>query len=133
MRKILLLVAISAALVGCSQTSPMRHSYHYASHQTGLVSGTYVSNPNTTAKMNLQAFETVYNQGKADRAAGVTESVALHNTAGIKEANQQTRIKNTFTNAPQAKATIEQSDPRDAQLWAEELSKAYLDGYHGIE
>lgn len=133
MRKIILLVAVSVALVGCVQTSPMRHSYHYASHRSALVSGTYINNPGTTAKVNLHAFESVYNEGKADRANGVTEAAALQKVAGIKEANLQTEVEYTFTNAPQAKATIEQYDPRDAQRWADELSKAYLDGYRGIE
>lgn len=126
-------MALSTALVGCTQTSPMRHSYHYASHQTSLVSGTYVIKPSTTAKKNLPAVESVYNQGKSDRANGVTEVVALQNVAGIKKANLQTKVKGTFINAPQAGSTVEQIELRDAQLWADELSKAYLDGYSGIE
>lgn len=133
MRKTLILVAITALLAGCTQSPPLRHSYHYATHQTEMVSGNFVNNPRATAQMNLKIFEDLYNSGKSDRTTGVRETEALRKAAEIKTANMNAVKKSTFINSPQARADIEQSDPRDAKLWAEELSETYLDGYRGIQ
>ncbi|MGK7245923.1 Exc2 family lipoprotein [Buttiauxella agrestis] len=87
MRNTLILIAIATTLVGCAKTAPMRHSYHYATHQSSELNGNLVSRPDATARLNLHVFEELYNSGKVDRAAGISEETALQKAELIKTAN----------------------------------------------
>jgi ABC-type transport system involved in cytochrome c biogenesis ATPase subunit len=133
MRNTLILIAIATTLVGCAKTAPMRHSYHYATHQSSELNGNLVSKPDATARLNLHVFEELYNSGKVDRAAGISEETALQKAEHIKTANLGVAEKKSFANAPQAASSIEPGEAKDAKLWAEELRETYLDGYRGVQ
>ncbi|MGK7286198.1 Exc2 family lipoprotein [Buttiauxella agrestis] len=133
MRNTLILIAIATTLVGCAKTAPMRHSYHYATHQSSELNGNLVSRPDATARLNLHVFEELYNSGKVNRAAGISEETALQKAELIKTANLGAKQKKSFSNAPQAASSIEPGEAKDVMLWAEELRETYLDGYHGVQ
>lgn len=133
MRNTLIIIAIATVLVGCAKTVPMRHSYHYATHHSAELNGNLASRPDATARLNLPTFEKMYNLGKTDRAALISEETALQKAEQIKIANLGAAEKQSFENAPQAVSTVDPAEVSDAKLWAEELSETYLDGYRGAQ
>lgn len=133
MKKQFLLFAAALILSGCAKTSPERHSYYFASHRSALLNGNMVSDANKNAKLNLPVFSKLYLEGKSDRSAGLPETSANLKAEQIRKANLSVQTSLSFINAPQAKKDIEQADPRDENLWANELKAVYLDGYRGIQ
>lgn len=84
-------------------------------------------------RLNLPTFTAMYARGQQDKAAGMSESDARRTAEAIKQqAAQGTRTEHTFTGNASDKWDNAMEN-KDAVLFGNELSGAYLDGYLGVK
>ncbi|HEC2616453.1 Exc2 family lipoprotein [Raoultella ornithinolytica] len=124
-----------AALTGCtaSKSSPERHAYYFVAHRSDFVGGNFAVNRQENYRLNLPTFTEIYHRGKQDRTAGVSESDARRNADAIKQQVMKgTRSQHTFTGNA-SDSWNNDMENKDAVLFGNELSAAYLDGYLGVK
>ncbi|MEF3111231.1 Exc2 family lipoprotein [Raoultella sp. WB_B2P2-3] len=132
---IIAIACAAAVLSGCSASkpSPERHAYYFVSHRSDFVGGNFAVNVQDNYRLNLPTFSKIYQLGKEDRAAGMSESDARSRAEQIKQqASQGTKTEHSFDRKSDDKWTSSMED-KDAQLFGRELSAAYLDGYLGVK
>ncbi len=84
-------------------------------------------------RLNLPTFTAMYARGQQDKAAGMSESDARRTAEAIKQqAAQGTRTEHAFTGNASDKWDNAMEN-KDAVLFGNELSGAYLDGYLGVK
>lgn len=124
-----------AALSGCtaSKSSPERHAYYFVAHRSDFVGGNFAVNQQENYRLNLPTFSEAYQRGKQDRTAGVSESDARRNADAIKQqVAKGAQTQHSFTGNAGDKWSNEMEN-KDAVLFGNELSGAYLDGYLGVK
>ena len=124
-----------AALSGCtsSKSSLERHAYYFVSHRSDFVGGNFVSNRQENYRLNLPNCTDIYARGQQDRKSGMSESDARRTAEAIKQqAAQGTRTEHAFTGNASDKWDNAMEN-KDAVLFGNELSGAYLDGYLGVK
>ncbi|WP_434659875.1 Exc2 family lipoprotein [Klebsiella sp. MISC125] len=122
-------------LSGCtsSKSSPERHAYYFVSHRTDFVGGNFTTNRQENYRLNLPNFTEIYARGQQDRKSGMSESDARRTADAIKQqAAQGTKTQHSFNGNANDKWDNEMEN-KDAILFGNELSGAYLDGYHGVK
>ena len=108
------ILALSCALVtitGCtsSKSSPERHAYAFVAHRSDFVGGNFTVNRQENYRLNLPTFTAMYARGQ-----------------------QGTRTEHAFTGNASDKWDNAMEN-KDAVLFGNELSGAYLDGYLGVK
>ncbi|WP_115656410.1 Exc2 family lipoprotein [Klebsiella variicola] len=132
---VLALSCALATITGCtsSKSSPERHAYAFVAHRSDFVGGNFTVNRQENYRLNLPTFTAMYARGQQDKAAGMSESDARHTAEAIKQlAAHGTRTEHAFTGNASDKWDNAMEN-KDAVLFGNELSGAYLDGYLGVK
>lgn len=118
---VLALSCALATITGCtsSKSSPERHAYAFVAHRSDFVGGNFTVNRQENYRLNLPTFTAMYARGQQDKAAGMSESDARR-TEHAFTGNASDKWDNAMEN-------------KDAVLFGNELSGAYLDGYLGVK
>ncbi|WP_434643516.1 Exc2 family lipoprotein [Klebsiella sp. I138] len=132
---LLVLGCTLATLTGCtaSKSSPERHAYYFIAHRSDFVGGNYAVNRQENYRLNLPTFTEAYQRGQKDRSSGVSESAARSNTEAIKQQIAKGSQTQHAFNGNSSDKWEHQMENKDAVLFGNELSGAYLDGYLGVK
>lgn len=133
MKKITLAVSV-LLLVGCSASkpSPERHTYAFVSHRSAELNGNFTSSNSQNFRLNIAQFRQMYQTGQKDKAKGMSQKDANAYAQYIREEIlKNSKSHQTFAGNASDKWT-ETPEKRDAELFGNELSATYLDGYNGV-
>ncbi|MFH7097180.1 Exc2 family lipoprotein, partial [Klebsiella pneumoniae] len=98
-----------------------------------FVGGMFPLNRQENCRLTVRTFTAMYARGKQNKAAAMSESDARRTAEAIKQqAAQGTRTEHAFTGNASDKWDNAMEN-KDAVLFGNELSGAYLDGYLGVK